>query len=415
MEVFVARQPIFNRREEVAAYELLYREKSISTYSQFNGDQATVDVLINSFLNIGIEELSSGHPCFINFTFSLLQKKIPGYFHPGEIVVEILETIEPSSELVAICKELKRQGYKMALDDFDFQEHNPYSYELFKYVDMIKVDFVNTSALNRKRIETISKEFNLTLVAEKIETREEYLEARKLGYSLFQGFFFSQPVTIASEDVPSFFISYYQILRALFEKEPNFRLISERIENDLSLSYKLLKLINSPAFRPKRKIQSIRQAIILLGLKEIQKWIYILSLRENTGPVYRIKDEVIKLTLIRAKMAESLGEKLTGGPAPNYFLAGMFSLMETILSVPMEKILNKLSLEDDICDALCGKESIMHSVLLLIISVERADWDKTDALMLKLGLPLNSLHRIYYDACSWSEKILSEEVELIQG
>jgi c-di-GMP-related signal transduction protein len=413
MEVFVARQPIFNRREEVVAYELLYRNSSQSTYSQYNGDHATVDVIINSFLNIGLDELSCGHPCFINFTLSLLQKNIPGFFHPKEIVVEILETIEPSSELVSICKELKRQGYKLALDDFVFQENNPYSYELFKYVDMIKVDFANTSLLNRRRIEAVSKEFNLKLVAEKIETREEYKEARKLGYSLFQGFFFSQPVIVASQDVPSFFISYYQILRALFEKEPNFKLISERIENDLSLSYKLLKLINSPAFRPKRKIQSIRQAIILLGLKEIQKWIYILSLRENTGPVYRIKDEVIRLTLIRAKMAEILGERLTGGASPNYFLAGMFSLMETILSVPMEKILNKLSLEDEICDALCGKENIMHTVLHLIIAVERAEWERADALMAKLGLPLKSLHKVYYDACSWSEKILSEEVEYI--
>ncbi|MFC8575936.1 EAL and HDOD domain-containing protein, partial [Heyndrickxia sporothermodurans] len=185
MEVFVARQPIFNENEKVISYELLYRNNKVNAFPNIDGDQATADVIINSFLNIGIDNLSSGLPCFINFTENLLQQKVPTYFPPREIVVEILENILPSPELLTICMELKNQGYRIALDDYIFHEKNIYSLELLKVVDIVKIDFLNTDTVNRKKIETIVKQFNLKLLAEKVETREQFELAKRSGYSYF--------------------------------------------------------------------------------------------------------------------------------------------------------------------------------------------------------------------------------------
>ncbi|MCS0672034.1 EAL and HDOD domain-containing protein [Cytobacillus firmus] len=192
MEVFVARQPIFNSKEEVFAYELLYRNNQVNAFPEIDEDQATAEVIINSFLNIGIDYLSEGKPCFINFTEKLLKLKLPAYFRPREIVVEILETVEPSAELVNICKDLKELGYQIALDDYVFNETNPFARQLLKYADIIKVDFLNTPKDMREKIEMLVNHLKIKTVAEKVETRESYEEAKSKGYDYFQGYFFCE-------------------------------------------------------------------------------------------------------------------------------------------------------------------------------------------------------------------------------
>ncbi|UII54421.1 EAL domain-containing protein [Cytobacillus spongiae] len=410
MEVFVARQPIFNENEDVFAYELLYRSNQQNNFPNVNGDQATAEVIINSFLNIGIDELSNGRQCFINFTEKLLKLKLPTYFRPRDIVVEILETVEPSQELLDICKELKDLGYKIALDDYVFKEQNPYSYKLLKFADIIKVDFLFTPLEEREKVESLAKMLGLKLVAEKVETREDFEAAKSKGYHYFQGYFFSKPIIVSTHDVPTYFHSYYEVIHNLSMVEPSIDIIAGLIERDLSLSYKLLKLINSPAFRPKHKITNIRQAIVLLGLIEIQKWIYVLAVRESTLHKDEMSRETISICLTRAKMCEEIGQIMNQiSPTTGYFLTGMFSMMDALMGIPMDEILRKLPLHEDICDALNGKANRIKEILDLVISIEKAKWDEISHRSQLLGLDEQELFNIYANSVSWTNKLLSKE------
>ncbi|MCC3648080.1 HDOD domain-containing protein [Cytobacillus oceanisediminis] len=410
MEVFVARQPIFNSKEEVFAYELLYRNNQVNAFPAIDEDQATAEVIINSFLNIGIDQLSEGKPCFINFTEKLLKLRVPAYFRPREIVVEILETVKPSAELVRICKDLKELGYQIALDDYVINETNPFARQLLKYADIIKVDFLNTPKEMREKIELLVSQLRIKTVAEKVETREEYEEAKSKGYDYFQGYFFEKPVIMSTHDVPAYFQSYYEMIQNLSKEEPSLDRIAELIERDISLSYKLLRLINSPAYRPKQKINSIRQAIVLLGLIELEKWIYVLAVRENIVHHSQMAEETIRLSMRRAKMCEEIGRLQIGkSVSSSYFMTGMFSLMDSLLNIPMKQILDELPLQDDICEALRGENNHLKVILDLAVAVEKAQWSRISEMCEKLNVDEKTIFKIYSEALAWSSQLLKPQ------
>ncbi|WP_174733036.1 EAL and HDOD domain-containing protein [Mesobacillus harenae] len=410
MEVFVARQPIYDENEKIYGYELLYRNDQTNEYPDINGEQATADVIITSFLNIGIDKLSNGKPCFVNFTEKLLQLRLPTYFPPRDIVVELLETINPGPELLVICHELKSLGYKLALDDFVLDDLNPYSRKLLEVADLAKIDFLSTTRETRVKMEKVAKSLNVKLLAEKVETRQQLEEAKRAGYQYFQGYYFAKPVIVSSYDIPVSFQSYFEMIQMLSVTEPSIDALTELIERDLSLTFKLLKLINSPAYRPKSKIKSIRQAIVLLGLIEIQKWIYVLAVRESTGTKKMLSEEAVRLCLIRGKMCESVAS-MSAKPAPaaSYFLTGMLSCMDTITGVPMDQILIDLPLQEDISEALKGKPNTYKETLDLALIAEKAEWSQINKRCKSMGFEAVDLFRAYGEAVNWSNRMLEKE------
>jgi c-di-GMP-related signal transduction protein len=311
MRVFVARQPIFNRKEQVVAYELLYRESEKNFFSGIDGDQATTELMINSFLNIGIDKLTEGKRYYVNFTEGLLASGLPTYFDPDQLVVEILEDVPITLELIERCRHLKSLGYTIALDDFCLKHRvkRDLLHQLLASIDILKIDFFKTTQQERQSILRSCRNHRLTFLAEKVETRKEYEQAVKDGFHLFQGYFFSEPVVIDGQDITYHFHAYYELLHELSEDQPDIENVTNIIERDLSLSYQLLKLLNSPANRPIQKIKSIRQAIVLLGFKEIKRWIFILSFKDLTKKQNSSKNEVVKISLIRAKLCELLAKK----------------------------------------------------------------------------------------------------------
>lgn len=412
MKVFVARQPIFTINEDIFAYELLYRSSEANSFPDINGDQATADVIINSFMNIGINELSNGRPCFINFTENLLQLKLPTYFKPTDIVVEVLESVIPNKQIIEICKELKQLGYKVALDDFIYNDDNPHFFKYLNYADIIKVDIPNTSPEIRSKIEVLARVKNKKLLAEKVETREEYEELKSKGYDYFQGYFFSKPAIVSAHDIPTYFHSYIEIIKNLSMTDPNVTVIAELIERDLSLSHKLLKLINSVSTRPQKKIQSIKQACVLLGLTELQKWVYVLSVRNNLAKVSEMSDEVIRISLTRGKMCESIAQlRQETSTKTGYFMTGMFSLMDTITGAPMERLLKDLPLNDEICHALMGYENPYKKVLDLVIAVEKGEWSTVTETCKNIQFDEHELFTIYTDSLNWANKLIILEKE----
>ena len=404
MNVFVARQPIFNRGEQSVAYELLYRKSEINSFTHIDGDEATTDVIINGFFNIGVEELSEGKKCFINFTENLLSLKLPTYFEPESIVVEILEDIPINKELVSICQELKELGYTIALDDFAIQESYELLPELLKYIDIIKIDFLQTSLYDRRRMITRYKSHQVSFLAEKVETREEFELALNDGFDLFQGYFFSKPDVLSAKDIPAYFQTHYQISEELSKQEPNINDIASKIEQDVALSYKLLRLINTAAFFTRNKINSIKHALVFIGLKEFKKWIYVLTIKQidhekNTG-----QEEVIKLSLIRAHLCEQLSQKIGKKDSSPYLLAGMFSLIDNLLHCSIDDALQKLPLSDEIKDAINGKNNEIGKVLNWTIQIEKCNWNLSD-----LPLTANEISECYRNAIQWSNLLLYDK------
>lgn len=416
MDVYVAKQPIFNEKEEVIAYELLYRNSPTNGYSHTDGDIATTEVIVNSFLNIGLGELSNGKPCFINFTENLLKLKLPTYFTPLSIIVEILENVKATPEIITICKELKSYGYTIALDDFFLLHGDEHILELLTYVDIIKIDFRSTTREARNQLMEYLKPFNLKFLAEKVETREEYEQATIDGYSFFQGYFFSKPVILQTHDIPSYYYSYLLVLEELDMPVPDIDHITNVIEKDLSISYKLLKLINSPTIRPKYEVSSIKQAVVLLGLIEIKKWIYVLSIKGVGENEDESSKEIIHLSLTRAKLGELLGRYM-GIPqieSSKYFLLGMFSLVDTILRVPMEKVLLELPLSNEIKSALTGVDGDLKNVLDLIKSLERMELSSKLFQTFTPTLTEADLFSIYSEANVWADKLMKEVETVVE-
>lgn len=410
MEVFVGRQPIFNTNREVVYYELLYRNNYLNEYSGMNGDLATTEVIVNSFFNIGIEQLSNQKPCFINFTENLLKLRIPTYFSPNSIVVEILEDVPITDELIRVCKELKELGYMIALDDFIMDHSIPDS--VLHYTDIIKIDFRGTTREDRLQLNEQLKHFNVILLAEKVETWEEFNEAKKDGFTYFQGYFFSKPVILNSYDIPVYYHSYMLIMKELDIEEPNIDHITDIIERDLSLSYKLLKLINSPLNHPRYEISSIKQAIAFLGLNNIRKWIYILMIRgTNRDASEKVSKEVIRLSLIRAKLGELLaGFEGKAHHRSKYFLLGLMSLMDSLLHLPMEAALKDLPLAKEIKGALVGEENELKRVLDFIKSFERMSSSMEATKSTVFPFSKKGMSLLYSEATMWADTVLNQEI-----
>lgn len=300
MELFIGRQPIFDLNGHIGAYELLYRSKDKSEFSSINPDAATVDVIVNAFLNFGIKEVTNGKPCFVNFTENLLMGPLVDYLDPNQVVIEILEDVQITPKIIDRVRELKLAGFQIALDDFVLDEQVEIYYELFSIIDYIKVDFL-LSPLN-KCIE-IEKEIkskfpHIRLLAEKVETIKQLNSAKNSGYELFQGYFFERPQIITTRSIPTSTIQCFQIITLLSVDEPNIDAITEIIESDISLSYNLLHLINTYHHFGKSSIQSIKQAILMLGLIDLTRWIYLLAMKDSINSSYpSVKLELMRVSL----------------------------------------------------------------------------------------------------------------------
>ncbi|SOC16970.1 EAL and modified HD-GYP domain-containing signal transduction protein [Ureibacillus xyleni] len=407
MDVFIGRQPIFNIDEEVVAYELLYRNQNINAFPNTEPDAATVDVLVNYFLSMGIKEVTKGKPGFVNFTENLLMSHVIEFINPSKIVIEILENVPITKELVDRVMELKEIGFKIALDDFVLNKDVVHYDKIFEHTDFIKVDFLATPLLERMEIENRVKQYypHIQLLAEKVETRNQFDVAKHSGYTLFQGYFFEQPQIIKSTDIPLNTLQYFQVISLLKDEEPDVNLIAENIERDISLSYKLLQIINETNKRQKSKVRSIKQAILLLGLTELRKLIYLLAMREgelkNHTDLFK---ELMRTSLLRAKICEILAKQTNKENYSEYFLVGLFSLIDSLLNRPMDVILEKLPFSEEVSDTISGVETEMTPYLEFSIALSKMDWDSIERLIPQLGLDNEKVEIIYNEAAIWAEK-----------
>ena len=412
MEVFVARQPIFNMYEQIVGYELLYRNKQENRFPHVDSDIATVDVLVNSFLSIGIDEVSQGKPAFINFTGNLILSTVFDYIEPTKVIVEILEDVKITPEIVGKIKELKQRGFQMALDDFILSEELAEHEEVFDYIDYIKIDFLSTPLLKRMEIENeIKNKYpHIKFLAEKVETRNQYEVAKYSGYVLFQGYFFEQPQVLSTTDVPPNVIQYLQILSLLREEEPDINILAENIERDISLTYKLLQLINHSNKRSKSKVRSVKQAVLLLGLTELRKWMYLLAMREARLDIESdATKEIMVSSLFRAKICEKFAHYKFENNHSEYFLIGLFSLIDALLERPLPTILQQLPFTEDIILTISGIDTYMTPYLNLSIALNKGQWSKVETIADELEIPYDIVMQYYEEVNEWVKDSFSKK------
>ncbi|BDF94976.1 HDOD domain-containing protein [Pseudoalteromonas haloplanktis] len=400
MYFYAARQPILDRNKELVGYELLFRDGVDNVFPDIDGDEATTRLIEGSQFNFGLEDLTDNKPAYINFTLETLQKGYPTLLGKDQIVVEILETIQPGKRLLAIVKELKEKGYTLALDDYI---HQPVWRHFYPYIDIIKIDFLSCElATINTIIEEIKPYPHIKLLAEKVETYEKYQLALDLGFTYFQGFFFSKPEMVQSKTLPPSEIALAELLYETSVVEINLKKVTEVFERDVNLSYKLLRYSNSAAFTRRAEISTIKQALIVLGAQEIKKFLSLLFAAQVAGDK---PAELIRLSLTRARFTELLAinhNKLKDtGMA---FLTGMMSLMDAILDEDMASVMKKLPLSNDIKLALLNDEGLLAQYLRLVKQYEQANWQGANAIQAELGLAAEKVPDAYHDAVSWANE-----------
>ena len=400
MDVFVARQPIFDINHRCIAYELLFRDGISSVMNNPDGDAATLELLSNSFLSIGLDTLSHRKKCFINFTQNLLLQKLPLAFPKENIVVEVLENITPDSEMLEACKDIRSKGYTLALDDFVYHPKWDPMLDLVQYV---KIDCLQTATADMGSVIKKLNKYSAGLIAEKVETRLTYKVTSKLGFAYFQGYFFCRPQIIRSRQIPSSKLNLLTIMAQV--RDPNITMtdLEKVISRDVGISFKLLNYLNSAFYSRGAVIKSIKHALILLGLEQLTRFVSVITLTTLGSDK---TDELIRLSSIRGRFCELTSAHCgLSGKAPELFTIGLFSLIDTLMDDTMERLLEKLPLSDTIKDALLLGSGNYAGVLSLVVQYESGNWSKVDEMAQLLGISGTSLPANYLAAIQWADAL----------
>ena len=340
----LARQPIFNRKMQVVAYELLCRSCDLNEYTADGGDMASSQVLLHTFTELSIHSVVGHHQAFINFTRTLLLTPPP--FDRRQLVVEVLEGQQIDAQMLHSLRSLREQGYTIALDDFELTDETR---DLVPYADIIKLDVLQLSPEQIREHIDYLKPFGLILLAEKVETYEMLEYCKDAGFDLFQGYFLARPKVIKGRKITENKQAVLQLLSVLHDPDVPLERVEQLVARDPMLSYKLLRLVNSAAFALPRTTESLRQAITLLGLNIIKNWVNLLAMA-NLG------DKPMELSiaaLTRARMCEIIAATMSGKKRQDtFFTVGLLSTLDAFMDAPLEILLSNISLSEQLNEAL---------------------------------------------------------------
>lgn len=403
--IFVARQPIFDAKERIWAYELLFRSSGhakTADVAMAEDDLATASVIADGFA-LAFNGMDKSRKAFINFPQRLLLDDTV-YALPREIcVVEVLETIVPTPEMIAALANIKSRGYVLALDDYVGQ---PGYEDVLRLADIVKVDVLGMEPARLREVSDDLRKYGCQLLAEKVEDRATYELTKQLGFSLFQGFFFSRPETMTGSKVPTPVMAKMKLLRALSGDDFDVRELTRIISTDPSVSYRLLNFINSAAFSLRADIQSIRQALTLLGKQQIKQWFLavIISDFDSSAKV----QEAAYNSLQRARYLESMGKLYQSHlfPAETLFLLGLFSKLDVLLGQPMDKLLQNIPLDKNVEAALLSKPSPYWAWLSLVEDIEIGNWEDVFQFLEGRELDQQTSASNYAEAIEWTQTLL---------
>lgn len=393
-QALVGRQPIFDRERRLVAYELLYRS---ADPGQVEATAATAQVLVNTFLEIGLDAIVGPHRAFLNFDTQLLCDDTTLALPPDRVTIEILESVSIDARLIAAVERLVARGYQIALDDFVYQ---PCWEPLIRLASFVKLDVLVLPPDQLARHIEFLRGRGLRLLAEKVETQEQYAQLHAMGFDLFQGFFFAKPQIMRGRKPPSNRLNLMRVLSALQDPDVQTYDLEPLLSADAGLSFRLLRYLRSPAFGLSRPIESLRTAIAYFGLVPLKRWVSLIALSDldDASP------ELLKLGLVRARLCELLAESHGVDVMQQSFTVGLLSVLDALLGRSMADIVAELPLPDPITQALLARSGLLGAILNCTIACERCNWD-TAAIE---GHDLSSIHRLYRAAMSWADTTLAQ-------
>jgi EAL and modified HD-GYP domain-containing signal transduction protein len=401
---YVARQAIYNVEKRVFAYELLFRNGDSNCFPDMSPDEATSSMIANSHLTVGIEDITFKKPAFINFHKDTLLYRFPSTLDPLSVVIEIVETVEVNDELVQACKHIRDLGYQLALDDYDFAPR----WDVFlPFIDFIKVE---VEEIEKQGVAAIAKiqilnAKGIKIIAEKVDTHEQFERFKAMGVKLFQGYFLARPEMIRHRDLNASLNSVTKLVS--LSNSPNFdtKEVIKVIEKDVGLAYKLMRFINNPMINKRQQIESLQHAINYMGHVEIKKFIALLALANMRGEK---PTELLIQSLVRARFCSlmSIELELPENPPSSFFL-GLFSMLDALLDQTMENLVEKLPVGQELRDALCKKniDSTMGLQMRACFAFEEANWDEIDYIARQFELTGERLYTLYYEAMHWAQNM----------
>ena len=404
MNFYVARQPILDKDKNLFAYELLLRDSLDNVFPQnLNDDEATAKIIEGLEFNLGLESLTQGTLAFINFTHDSLTNGYPLLLDKEQIVVEILETAKPTKRLLSACIELKSKGYVVALDDY---EHAAVWKHFFPYVDIIKLDYCATSEQQfHDIIAALSPYPHIKLLAEKIETYSDFQHALSIGCEYFQGYFFSRPEVIKTVAFNPSQVAVVNLLAEINKDELDIQKITSIFEDEVNLTFKLLRYVQSPIFKREATIQSIKQAILVLGIEELRRFICLLFTAQFSMGKPK---QLTVMALTRGRFCE-LMVKAT---LPTYsqssaFLIGLLSLIDAMVDGDIQELMDKLPLHQDMKNAIIIRQGESANFLALCELFERAEWENIEQFCQKIKVDREQSDVSFQDAIIWADERMS--------
>jgi len=400
-DIFIGRQAIFDRNYQVTSYELLFRQGSNTRLR--NDDYKTAKVLASALIDLGLDKISGEKKVHINASPTFILSDLTELLPATTVGIEVSDPKTVNDDIIAACKTLKEKNYDLILDDMVY---DPHLEALFELADVIKIDITGTHDLTSEVRKL--RQHNVQLLASKVETYEDYEKAQRLGFDYFQGFFFCKPEIVQGKTMPE---SKIHILRAL-QKVLTANVvtdINDVIKQDVSLSYRLLKYINSAAFGMQREIESIEQALVLLGLNNARRWLSLLSLA-SLGEGKPL--ELMRTSLYRGHLLESIAKALHEDETGDDFLLGMFSVLDALLDQPMQEAIQDMALPTPVRDALLDDKADMSYKLNVVRALESGAWDDVASWSEQYrALKVAELMALHTEALTWSDT----QINAIQG
>jgi EAL and modified HD-GYP domain-containing signal transduction protein len=395
---YVARQPILTADEKVYGYELLFRDGVENHFRETDADSASRRTPDTS-LQIGLELLCDSRRGFVNCTRDVLLKDYMTLLPPTLAVVEVLESVPVDDLVLAALKRLKKAGYLVALDNFTFNDPRE---PLIEFADIIQVDIQQTTA--EHCAEMMMKKYGSSLrhlLAEKVETREEFAAGKAAGFTYFQGYFFRRPEVLHAKEIPANRLNYLRLLRAISEPELDAREFGTLIKRDVSIYYRLLRYLNSAAFGIQNEVHSVRHALALLGEREMRRWVRLvatLTISENRS------SELVASAMVRARFCELLAPRVPHGES-DLFLVGMLSMVDAILEIPMTHVVEAIPLDRETRAVLLGAPSKLSPLYDLMLARETGDWKIAGECSRKLSLSESEVAEAFWQAIQWARQI----------
>jgi len=399
-DIFIGRQPIYDRNLGVYAYELLFRSEQSNTADITDGDKATSDVIVNTFLEIGLDNIVNKRPAFINLTRSFFVNHQTISLPKDRVVLELLEDIEADEEVIEGVKRLSEQGYTIALDDFIYHESLK---PLVKLANLIKIDVMSLDRDEIRDHVLALRKHPVKLVAEKVETQEDFDYCLDLGFDYFQGYFFAQPKVIRGRRLPNNRIAILNLLRHLQDPDITPGQLEDLIAQDVTFSYRILRYVNSASYALSRTIESIQQAVVILGLRTVNSWTTLLAMSQ----VDNKPTELVITAMVRGKMAEELAKAQKCHCPETFFTVGLFSALDALMDNTMEEILTQLPLADHISNALLHRQGIHGEILSCVLAYERGEWEQVKS----STLSMSRIRDCYLSALQWAEDTCRQLIE----